>query len=98
MKKGKYNRNLKALCVTLIILTVLGVFSQAENSIVSSGINAATKGLFRLSAMATSSADSATRDELLKENEELKKENATVFLWARMHQKFIYSNSNLQNR
>lgn len=78
MKKGKYNRNLKALCVTLIILTVLGVFSQAENSIVSSGINAATKGLFRLSAMATSSADSATREELLKENEELKKENASL--------------------
>ena len=55
MKKGKYNRNLKALCVTLIILTVLGVFSQAENSIVSSGINAASKGLFKLTASAAAS-------------------------------------------
>ena len=44
----------------------------------SSGVNTLTKGLFQLSALATASADSATREELLKENEELKKENAAL--------------------
>lgn len=78
MKDRKYNRNLKVLIVTLIILTVLSVLSQAENSLISSGINYATRGLFQLSARAAASADSATREELLKENEELKKENAEL--------------------
>ncbi len=69
---------MKALIITLIILTVLSVFSQAENSLVSSGVNTLTKGLFRVSARAAASADSATREELLRENEELKRENASL--------------------
>ena len=78
MKDRNYNRNLKVLIFTLIILTVLSVLSQAENSLISSGINYASRGLFQLSARATASADSATREELLKENEDLKKENAEL--------------------
>ena len=78
MKQRLYGKNLKVLIITLIILTVLGVLSQAENSLLSSGVNTLTKGLFQLSALATASADSATREELLKENEELKKENAAL--------------------
>ena len=78
MKKRFHNRNLKVLIVTLIIITVLGVFSRAENSLVSGGVNAVTKGLFQLSAQATASADSATREDLLRENEELKRDNAEL--------------------
>ena len=78
MKQRLYGKNLKVLIITLIILTMLGILSQAENSLLSSGVNTLTKGLFQLSALATASADSATREELLKENEELKKENAAL--------------------
>ena len=51
MKRRK-NDNRKVLVITLIILTVLGVLSQPENSPVSGGINLATKWLFRLTASA----------------------------------------------
>ncbi len=78
MNQRLYNRNLKVLIITLIILTVLSVLSQAENSLLSSGVNTLTKGLFQLGARATASADSATREELLAENEALKKENAAL--------------------
>ena len=66
------------LIVTLIILTVLSVFSQAENSLVSSGLNTVSRGLFQISAAATASADSATKEELRAEVEALKKENAAL--------------------
>lgn len=66
------------LIVTLIILTVLSVFSQAENSLISSGLNTVSRGLFQISAAATASADSATKEDLRAEVEALKKENAEL--------------------
>lgn len=78
MKRNRQNRNIKVLAVTLIILTVLSVLSQAENSLVSGGINFVSKGLFQLSAAATASADSASAEDLAAEVESLKKENAKL--------------------
>ena len=75
-KRRNKNKSLKVLVITLIILTVLGVLSQAENSLVSSGINLVSKGLFQLSAAATASADSASAEDLRAEVEALKQENA----------------------
>ena len=78
MDRRQKEKNRTALIVTLIILTVLSVFSQAENSLISSGLNSVSKGLFQLSAAATASADSATKEELRAEVEALKKENAAL--------------------
>ena len=78
MDRRKKEKNRMALIVTLIILTVLSVFSQAENSLISSGLNTVSKGLFQLSAAATASADSATKEELRAEVEALKRENAAL--------------------
>ena len=78
MDRRQKEKNRTVLIVTLIILTVLSVFSQAENSLISSGLNSVSKGLFQLSAAATASADSATKEELRAEVEALKKENAAL--------------------
>lgn len=78
MDRRRKDRNRKTLIITLIILTVLSVFSQAENSLLSSGLNTLSKGLFQLSAAATASADSATKEDLQAEVEALKKENADL--------------------
>lgn len=78
MDRRQKEKNRMALIVTLIILTVLSVFSQAENSLVSSGLNTVSRGLFQISAAATASADSATKEELRAEVEALKKENAAL--------------------
>ncbi len=72
------NKNLKVLCVTLIIILVIGVMSIGQNSVVSTALNTATKGLFQLSAKATASADTADPDTLKEENEKLKQENAEL--------------------
>lgn len=76
MDRRQRTRNRKTLIITLIILTVLSVFSQAENSLLSSGLNTVSKGLFQLSAAATASADSASAEDLRAEVEALKQENA----------------------
>ena len=75
---NRRNNNRRTLIITLIILMVLSVFSQAENSVISGGLNLLTRGLFQLSAAATASADSATREDLAAEVEALKKENAEL--------------------
>ena len=76
--KRRTNRNRSVLIVTLIILTVLGVLSQPENSPVAGGVNLATKWLFQLTASATASMDSASPQELAAEVEELRRENAEL--------------------
>lgn len=78
MKRRPANNNLRVLIITLIILTVLGVLSHAENSPVSTALNGVSRGLFQLSAAATASADSATREDLLAEVESLRSENAAL--------------------
>ena len=50
--------------ITLIILTVLGVFSRAEYSLVSSGINTVFNGLFQLTAGAAAGIGTQSREEL----------------------------------
>ena len=74
----KRNRSLRVLIVTLAIVTVLGVLSQSENSLLSAGINAVSAWMFRLTASATSSVDSASKEELQAEVEVLRRENATL--------------------
>ena len=78
IRRRKTNRNLRALVITLVILAVLGILSQAENSPVSSSINAVSKGLFKLTASAAASGDSASPEELAEEVEALRKENAEL--------------------
>ena len=77
MKRRK-NDNRKVLVITLIILTVLGVLSQPENSPVSGGINLATKWLFRLTASAAATLDSASAGDPSAEAEALRRENAEL--------------------
>ena len=76
--KRKQNIPFRALVVTLAVLLVLIVLSQAEGSPVSTGINAASRWLFRLTASATASTDSASAEELSAEVEALRKENAEL--------------------
>ena len=76
--KRKQNIPFRALVVTLAVLMVLIVLSQAEGSPVSTGINAASRWLFRLTASATASTDSASAEELSAEVEALRKENAEL--------------------
>lgn len=64
--------------MTLVILCCLSILSIGENSVIPSVINGFTNGLFTVSAQATASADTVSYDELLAENEKLKKENAEL--------------------
>lgn len=72
------NKNLKALAITLVIVVVMGVFCLADNSLVSTVINAATRGLFQVTSAATASIDAASYEELSAENEKLRQENARL--------------------
>ncbi|HCA04448.1 MAG TPA: rod shape-determining protein MreC [Ruminococcaceae bacterium] len=72
------DKNLKALIITLIIISLMSVLSLEENSFVSSGINAVTKGLFQVSAAAAASLDSASSEEIKAELERLESENAEL--------------------
>lgn len=72
------DKNLKALIITLILISVMSVLSPEQNSIVSGGLNAATKGLFQVSAHAAESADSANEEDVRRELERLKSENAEL--------------------
>ncbi len=76
--KHLHNRNIKALAITLAILCCLSVLSIGENSVIPSVINGITNGLFTVSAQAAASADTVSYDELLEENEKLRRENAEL--------------------
>lgn len=76
--KKRSNKNLRVLVITLIILTVLGVFSRAEYSLVSSGINTVFNGLFQLTAGAAAGIGTQSREELEAEVESLRRENAEL--------------------
>ena len=73
MRKFLHNKNSKILIITLVILTVMSVFSHNGSNIFSGAVNTVTKGLSTLTAGAASSDKS--KEELEKENEQLKKEN-----------------------
>lgn len=72
------DKNLKALIITLILISVMSVLSPEQNSIVSGSLNAAIKGLFQVSAHAAASADSANEEDVRRELERLKSENAEL--------------------
>lgn len=72
------DKNLKALIITLIIISVMSVLSPDENSLISSGINTVTKGLFQVSAYAAATLDSASPEEMKSELDRLKSENAEL--------------------
>ncbi len=72
------NKNFRVLCITLIIILVIGVISLGQNSVVSTALNGGIKALFQLSASATENADTASLQELKEENEKLKEENASL--------------------
>lgn len=72
------NKNLKALAVTLVIVIVMGVFCLADNSLVSTAINTAARGLFQVSSASTASIDTASYEDLKAENDKLKQENAQL--------------------
>ncbi len=76
--KRRTNCSRNVLIITLLILAVLGIMSQPENSPVAGGVNLATKWLFQLTASATASMDSASPQELAAEVEELRRENAEL--------------------
>lgn len=80
MRNGrrKKNRDFRALVITLVIIAFLGILSRVGSSPVSSGINAASKGLFKLTASAAASNDSASPEELREQLEALRKENAEL--------------------
>ena len=72
------DKNRKALIITLIILSLMSVLSQEENSLISSGVNLVTRGLFQVTASATADNGSASAEELRSEVERLKTENAEL--------------------
>ncbi len=72
------DKNRKALIITLIILSLMSVLSQEENSLISSGVNLVTRGLFQVTASATADNGSASAEELRGEVERLKTENAEL--------------------
>ena len=76
MRKFLHDKNSKILIITLVILTVMSVFSHNGSNIFSGAVNTVTKGLSTLTAGAASSDKS--KEELEKENEQLKKENAEL--------------------
>lgn len=76
--KQLHNKNFKILTITLVILTVMSVFSLGGNSVITSAVNGFFRGLFQVTASATASADTLSYDELKVENEKLRQENAEL--------------------
>ncbi len=76
--KHLHNKNFKTLIITLVILTVMSVFSLSGNSVVTNAVNGFFRGLFQVTAGATASADTKSYDELKAENEKLSQENAQL--------------------
>ncbi|MEE1219596.1 MAG: rod shape-determining protein MreC [Ruminococcus sp.] len=74
----KNNKNFKVLIITLVIVIVMSVFSLCDNSFVGSIINGFTRGLSQVTASFVASADTASYEELLADNEKLKSENAQL--------------------
>ncbi|MBQ2094177.1 MAG: hypothetical protein II190_06320, partial [Ruminococcus sp.] len=65
-------KNLKALVITLILITTVSVFSLADNSVISTAVSSVFKGLLQISASAASAQESGLDSEALKaENEDL---------------------------
>ena len=64
MRKFLHNKNSKILIITLVILTVMSVFSHNGSNIFSGAVNTVTKGLSTLTAGAASSNKS--KEELEK--------------------------------
>ncbi len=74
--RGRDN-SLKFLIITLITVTVTGVFAQGKTGFISGAFNLVPLGISNLTASAKSTPDSAENDELTllkKENEELRAE------------------------
>ena len=74
--RGKGN-SLKFLIITLITVTVTGVFAQGKTGFISGAFNLVPLGISCFTASAKSTPDSAENDELTrlkKENEELRAE------------------------
>ena len=67
MRRFLHNKNSKILIITLVILTVMSVFSHNGSNIFSGAVNTVTKGLSTLPAGAASSDKS--KEELEKEFE-----------------------------
>lgn len=78
MNRKLHNKKFKTLIVTLSVLIVLSILSISGSSILSSAVSFATKGLFQITALASASPDTPSIDELQKENERLKQENAQL--------------------
>lgn len=76
MRNFLHSKNSKILIITLVILTVMSVFSHNGSNLFSGAVNTVTKGLSTLTAGAASSDKS--KEELEEENEQLKKENAEL--------------------
>ena len=75
MRKFLHNKNSKILIITLVILTVMSVFSHNGSNIFSGAVNTVTKGLSTLTAGAASSDKSKEENAKLWKYYELKKEN-----------------------